>query len=387
MPPVLSIVVPTRNRDSYATCLISTILQSPSSDFELIVQDNTNSRIGSNPLSAFSDPRYLYAHDDQRLSVVENFDRALMRAKGHYVCMLGDDDGILVDEAVELARRMLESNIDAALPIAIHYAWPGVKNNTWGEIGGHVLRETIPQTRAFHQDLDLEFKKVFQDAGSLGLRQLPRVYQGIVLNERLKQMRTDLQTCFPGPSPDMANAVALTRYVRTPIVVNLPLLIAGNCASSAGGQGSEKKHVGKLEEQSHLPRDIISRWRPQIPRIWSGPTIYAQSMADALSAIDPHRASLISWAGLYATFLVFEFGNRQHLLDLAKLSPRLLITELPQALFIASRLLAIRSARFLRNRSFYKNWSTNCLPARDIRQAVDVVRRVYATEFQDLSIP
>ncbi|MNT58405.1 Spore coat polysaccharide biosynthesis protein SpsA [compost metagenome] len=40
--PLLSIIIPTRNRKEYAASAIRSILSIPSEDFELIVQDNSD---------------------------------------------------------------------------------------------------------------------------------------------------------------------------------------------------------------------------------------------------------------------------------------------------------------------------------------------------------
>ena len=61
----------------------------------------------------------------------------------------------------------------------------------------------------------------------------------------MKKIRSFAGTAFPGPSPDIANAVAVASMVDTYLLADYPVFIAGNCKSSNAAKGLRKEHVGK----------------------------------------------------------------------------------------------------------------------------------------------
>src|SRR6266487_3404385 len=92
---LLTIAIPTRNRREYAVACIRCVLRTSSQDLEVVVQDNSDSdELGRSLQEQFTDERLRYAYEGGRMSVVENCNRALSRATGEYVTLLGDDDGV-----------------------------------------------------------------------------------------------------------------------------------------------------------------------------------------------------------------------------------------------------------------------------------------------------
>ena len=74
---------------------------------------------------------------------------------------------------------------------------------------GQISREDRAIVVEGYLDVKSELKKVIKDGfGTLGL--LPKVYQGVVSRQLLDKLYDKCGTYFPGPSPDMANAVALS---------------------------------------------------------------------------------------------------------------------------------------------------------------------------------
>ena len=94
--PILSIVVPTKNRYETLSVLVDALMKWKSHDFELVVQDNSDD---STPWEEIAgqhgqDSRLVYSYYKGDISAPENCDLALKRVSGEYVCILGDDDGI-----------------------------------------------------------------------------------------------------------------------------------------------------------------------------------------------------------------------------------------------------------------------------------------------------
>jgi hypothetical protein len=303
---LLSIVIPTRNRPDYLETLVRALLASPRRDFEIIIQDNSDDDQLRHRLGAFCDSRLSYHYYEQRVSVVSNCDMAVDAARGHYVCMLGDDDGLLLEESLTFLTACRNSQIDGVVPSSYYYTWPDVISKAWGNIGGRLYHARFTG-RVRSLDVGLELRRVISDGGALGLRDLPRVYHGFVSRSALLRLKAVAQTYFPGPSPDMANAVALSRVIGWCVRADYPYIVVGHSRGSGGGMGAEKKHKGELSRQHHLPADTVATWSSAIPFFWSGPTIYAQSAYRALHALWPDGGRpRMTYACLYASCLVYE---------------------------------------------------------------------------------
>ena len=134
------------------------------------------------------------------------------------------------------------------------------------------------------------------------------MYYGVVRRSCLDRVRADAGACFPGPSPDMANAFALSFAVGRMSVAELPVFIAGNSRKSNAGLVLRGQHVGEIPSLPFLPRDTAERWNPSIPYFWSGQTIWCQSAyaaAAALGRAEEFEAAN-DYRALYARVLVFQ---------------------------------------------------------------------------------
>ena len=58
--------------------------------------------------------------------------------------------------------------------------------------------------------------------------------------------------------------------------------MAGTAPKSAGGMGAKHQHKGEIKNTPWLPKDTEEKWENAIPKIWTGPTIYAESAIKSL---------------------------------------------------------------------------------------------------------
>ena len=80
----------------------------------------------------------------------------------------------------------------------------------------------------------------------------------------------------------MANAVAICKYIDKYEMIDVPLIISGHSKTSGGGQGAQGQHYGEISKLSFLPKDTAANWDEDVPFYWSGSTIYAESVIQAL---------------------------------------------------------------------------------------------------------
>jgi len=120
----ISIIIPTRERAMYLGASIRTALDIGDPDIEVIVADNASTDETRDVVEAETDPRLIYLPSDHRVSMRENFNRALCASTGDYVLFIGDDDAVLSGQ-FRFLRRILETRTpDGVSWFRATYGWP-----------------------------------------------------------------------------------------------------------------------------------------------------------------------------------------------------------------------------------------------------------------------
>lgn len=316
MKPILSIIIPTKNRYYYLSYLVDYFHGIEECDIELIIQDNSDDisekKVFVEKLFMLDDNRIKYQYEQNELSVIENSDRALLAATGEYVCYIGDDD-IFSKHLITYVRKAKAKNIDAILPLKFSYNWPDIKSRFYGDklSGKFSTKDFSGLEKRVSSD---EILNRLLYVGGCDILNLPRVYHGIVKHDILREVFKITGSYFPGPSPDMANATALALFVKNMVEVDIPLIVSGHSVKSGGGMGASGKHIGEISNYKHLPKNTAEVWTAEIPFYWSGYTIYAESVMQALKRLN--RLDLVAkfnFNYLYATCLVFDSSFKKRI--------------------------------------------------------------------------
>lgn len=324
--PLLSIVVPTKNRYKTLKVLISTLSKWEETNFELIIQDNTenNSNFLKFINSFSSDKRIRYFHNSKDLSMTDNSTLAVEHAIGDFICFIGDDDGI-IEGSLKVCRWMKKNKIDSISFKKASYKWPDLMNEL------SCSSKSIPNLVIPSQNISCEKVDVLRNLekqlskSSQSTLLGPSPYHGIVSKVVYEQLRKETNTFFPGPTPDMSSAIGMSFYINKHVYLNLPIVISGQALKSAGGMGSRGMHHGEIEKISWLPKNTSECWTPEIPYFWSGETITAESAIQALKKTNRiSYISLFNFNRLIALCLVYNQGYRyrifKHIIN-AKKSP------------------------------------------------------------------
>lgn len=325
MNPLLSIIVPTKNRYYYLSYLVNYFHKIEDNDIELVIQDNSNNisekAVFVDKLFNLGDTRIKYQYEENELSVIENSDKALLAATGEYICYIGDDD-IFSKHLLAYVKRAKAKQIDAILPLKFSYNWPDIKSRFYGDkLSGKFSTKDFS---GLEKNVDTnEILNKLLHVGGCDILNLPRVYHGIIKHDLLKEVFKITGSYFPGPSPDMANATALTLFVKNMVEVDIPLIVSGHSVKSGGGMGASGKHIGEISNYKHLPKNTAEIWTKEIPFYWSGYTIYAESVMQALKRMN--RLDLVkkfNFNYLYATCLVFDSSYKNRINESIKNSTR-----------------------------------------------------------------
>ena len=286
--PLLSVVIPTRNRQEYAILCVESILRIQDPDLEVVIQDNSDTTELEELLRRnVQDSRLRYSYTPTPLSFIHNFDAAVRLATGDYLCFIGDDDGVN-PEIMEATRWAKDNEIDTLKPAhGVHYLWPGsgmsstLLSDVPQETGRLVIKPFSGKT--VYPDNKREMRKLVGKGGQEYLkRELPKLYHGIVKRECLDRVREKTGAYFGGLSPDIYAAVCIANTARNSVSIDYPLTLPGACRKSGSVESQVGKHTGNLEDAPHLNNRGSYEWAEQVPRYYSVPTIWADSAIAAL---------------------------------------------------------------------------------------------------------
>ncbi len=282
--PLLSIVIPTRNRQYYCEYAIKIILNYKQDNFELIIQDNSDDDTLAKFVSIIEDSRLKYFYDAQPLASNKNMDLSIGKCTGDYVCMIGDDD-VVLPEIFEIVEYMQQNDIDSVCTTYIpKYGWPNEELNINGKLTASKLKS---QKKYNSIDVKSRLDKLFS-CGIVDYTQyfLPRVYHGIVKREKLEAIKEKVGCYFGGLSPDIYSTISLSVLVDKHVIVDRAISIGGYCPQSTAGQARANGHMGELKDAPHLKYKADYQWDKLVPRFYSVETIWAESAIKAARDFD-----------------------------------------------------------------------------------------------------
>lgn len=340
--PILSIIVPTKDRYKYLPECIESLIATKKEvgdDLDIVIQDNTEDNHEILPIVHEYETHIKYFHVRESLSVVENSDRAILNTSGEYVCFIGDDDSVLPN-IVEVARWMKSNKIEACVGTIARFNWPDLISHY------HKIHSiAIPKEKGINKLKEPQkiADKVLEMGGT-SMLDLPKVYHGIVSRKALDRVYKNTGSFFPGPSPDMANAIALAYTVKNFALIDMPFILSGFSFKSTGGQGARHAHIGRLEDMPFLPKDTIANWDKGLPKIWTAQTIWAQSVLESLRKMKLiEKCNKFNYNAFYGTFLTYNWNMRRCIY------PFLKIGRTPSVISSIVRNINNRGAYFIKN--------------------------------------
>lgn len=276
MSPLLSIVVPTKNRYTYLYHLIELIKSFESNEIELVIQDNSDDNSEFCKFVSRSGLDWLkYFYCPEKLTSIENFDRGILNCTGEFICFIGDDDGV-TRYIIDCARWMKNNNIEAVRGAKTYYYWPEVIHK------GLITCETSNKVIEFLNPIE-ELKHILKE-GCQFLENIPVTYAGMVKREVLDKIFSNYGTYFPGgASADIANGVALCFYVKRYAKIHIPIIITGT-SKQTGGSINRSKPLS-FSEVPFISPFVAMNWEGNLPQYWLGPLVWPESAVKSLRAL------------------------------------------------------------------------------------------------------
>lgn len=278
--PLVSVIIPTRNRQIYAEKTVKQILELKQ-NIEIIVHDNSDDDSLFSTLKQYVDNGQVkYAYEKKVLPFSENYNRAAEMATGLYLCAIGDDDGILPNIS-KCAEWMMSNEIDIVKPAKDQvYFYPGNINRKKNACVGF----GIYSGGYFYSNPETSVIALLDDGGCNYLeKNLAGSYHGLVNMKSMQKVKELTGKYYAGLTPDMYSVICLSLLPNIKFaVVDYPITLPGVCPASGSAASDSNKHVGRLEDAPHLKALPQYNWSEYVPRYYSVETIWAETMIYAI---------------------------------------------------------------------------------------------------------
>lgn len=226
--PLFSVVIPTRERPQTLAKALATCLAQDFDDYEIIVCDNAGGPETKAVVDAANSPRIRYLRAPTPLAMTANWELAVSEAKGEYISVLGDDDGLMPYALRELARIIASHD----RPMAVHwrcghYNWPTIK------IAEEANYLAIPLSRAI-EERNGRTELLRATRFEIGYDRLPSIYTATIRRDIIEDHRARTGCVFGGLYPDVYSGFAFAYLCTRFLTTSVPMHIAGLGGSSNG---------------------------------------------------------------------------------------------------------------------------------------------------------
>lgn len=368
--PLLSVVVPTKDRYKYLKHLIKLIQSYQSDEWEIVVQDNTDDNTEILEfLKELNYPGCKYFHEKGQLPMTTNADKAILHSEGEYVCFLGDDDGICPN-ALEYCKLMKKKGYEAMRFNLVDYHWPDATSK-YESTGGRLIYCNITKALTILNSEEVMMdvvKRGFIDRGSL-----PSVYHGIVSRAALDRIYKKSDTFFPGQSPDISNGFATATVISNFVMVDDLVTISGASKFHGGITKGMTKQFPEIKDMVWFRPGAEEMWDKHLPKIAVGSIIWAESSIETLKKMERNDiVENINFTPIYKFFVVYYYPVRKMAYQLSR--HPFLLSIYAQIGFLKRATNAL--LRIIRNKmGVNKNGENVVIEVENIEQCVSVLSK------------
>lgn len=259
--PLISIVIPTRNRHETLPFTIKTILQQDFDDYEIIVSDNNSSADTKKVIEKINSSKIKYVRSNIDLNITNSWEQAVSNANGEYIMGIADNDGIVEGALLFLVNLIKINNYPKIINMAKNnYNWP-------------CLDDDIRNLLVLQKNQSLELidgveiiNKVLND--NKEFYRLPMIYNSIVHHSLIEKMKKKNGKIFNTFTPDVYSGFCLAYLNKSFLYLSLPIVIGGNSSKSIGVNHLRNSDGDIIQKEISLVN--ISDHPKQIPFVISG---------------------------------------------------------------------------------------------------------------------
>lgn len=256
-----SVLIPTRERAETLRFALRTCLDQPFDDYEIVVSDNCSSPATKAVVDAAGAPKVRYVRTAGSVAMSDNWEFAVAQARGEYVLLIGDDDGLLPHALGELDRLIRETGARAVRWDTAFYTWPDVALPGQGD---YLM---VPFGRGLTEcDAGTVIREVA--AFRAHYSALPMLYNAVVHRDLLAGLRDRAGRVFPHPIPDVYSGFAVGHAAGRFFSTAVPMTVSGQSGFSNGIAALANGARNAIGREFHeLNRRAGLRSEPTVPAL------------------------------------------------------------------------------------------------------------------------
>src|ERR1700733_9630825 len=206
--PLISILIPTRERVGTLRYAIASALDQDFKDYEVIVSDNVSNDGTREVVESFASQGVKYVAPPSRVSMSDNFECALEASSGQFVMIIGDDDAIVPGAVSKIAALIASKRPRVVTWTFARYFWP---------MAGRPARSR-PTPIPAEQKMDLaRTAKLSTRLGGAAFSRLVSPYHSCVERAVLEEIKAKVGRVFATPMPDIFLNYAIPPIAPTAI--------------------------------------------------------------------------------------------------------------------------------------------------------------------------
>lgn len=254
--PLISVVIPTRNRLYYLKDTLKSVLDQRSPDMEIIVADNATDDGTREYLASLGDAVRV-VRSETLLSMSDNWEKALAAVRGEWVTFCGDDDCLMPD-FLEVARQAIErypttEGLFWDTPI---YRWPTSINESERNFLTFALRSR-DRTVSSQETLRRMYEEI------INIMMPPGLYHGLVKTSVIERAKDRWGEFRLGKVPDLGSGIMFLALTENYILLSRPLSVMAFGSQSTGMSHKNAKpdYGPRLEfQQLSRPDDLAEKY-------------------------------------------------------------------------------------------------------------------------------
>ena len=254
--PLLSICVPSRNRQETFRQTILDLIANPRPDVEFVFADNSDDpSMMDGFMAGIADPRVSYLPSAaEALPMQDNWERTIAAASGNWICFIGDDDYVDPDIADVIAGIIRHAPQTEAV------AWnkPGFKWPSYRPFPGNL--SVSLGNDVTHVNRSALVKRMFRWEGASFVPAMPfTIYHGAVSRQTIELVqRFSGGRTFEHPTVDYDFGNKLLFAARNFVFVSRPLSIQG--ATEKSNSSAIGRFAKALENYENFVREKGNRF-------------------------------------------------------------------------------------------------------------------------------
>lgn len=241
MAPTFTVLIPTRHRLPFLRQAVRSVLDQTYGDFELVISDNSDPvavtpgagiarRDGARDwVMGLDDDRVRYVAPGEVLNAPDHWEFALGHARGTWITVLPDDDGLAPTTLQRIAAVAGTSPARAVAWRECTYSHTIVPEPT---LGDDELNRLVVEPFTGRRHTVTAREELHALFGRREIGPAPGLVSSAVHRDAVERMRRTAGQVFQGPDPFIRAAVTYLALEPEYVVVDLPLTVRGLTGAS-----------------------------------------------------------------------------------------------------------------------------------------------------------